>query len=132
MSKKQKTHLKISERLVGKPIEILDDEKAIVELDTTEEMVVDDFGLIHGGFTIGLADYAAMLAVNDPFVVLGEVNVRLLAPVKIGEKLLAVAEIIKKDGKKREINTEVLVENKIVLKGKMICFKMEKHILSKI
>jgi acyl-coenzyme A thioesterase PaaI-like protein len=44
-------------------------------------MAADQRGLVHGGFTFGLADYAAMVAVNDPNVVLGAAEVRFLAPV---------------------------------------------------
>jgi acyl-coenzyme A thioesterase PaaI-like protein len=48
-------------------------------------MAVDDRGLVHGGFVFGLADHAAMLAVNDPNVVLGAASTRFLKPVRVGE-----------------------------------------------
>ncbi|MBM3292665.1 thioesterase [Candidatus Bathyarchaeota archaeon] len=125
----QKTHLKISNFLVGTPIEIIEDKSAIVELETSEVMLADNYGLIHGGFTIGLADYAAMLAVNDPFVVLAAVDLKLVAPVKIGDKMIAYANIIKSEGKKREVSVNVLVKDKIVLTGLMTCYKLDKHVL---
>ena len=40
--------------------------RAVAALTTDPEMAADDRGLVHGSFTFGLADYAAMLAVNDP------------------------------------------------------------------
>jgi acyl-coenzyme A thioesterase PaaI-like protein len=49
-------------------------------------MVVDAHGLVHGGFVFGLADYAAMLAVNDPNVVLGAAEARFLKPVRRGDQ----------------------------------------------
>ena len=63
------THLAIDRRLCGEPLEIAEG-SAIVVLVTLPEMAADDRGLVHGGFVFGLADYAAMLAVNDPLVVL--------------------------------------------------------------
>lgn len=48
--------------------------------------------------TFGLADYAAMLAVNEPTVVLGKAEVRFLKPVKVGERLLARTRILENSG----------------------------------
>ena len=64
---------------------------ARVGLTTLPEMAVDAAGLVHGGFVFGLADHAAMLAVNDPYVVLGSAAVRFLRPVRVGERLIAEA-----------------------------------------
>ena len=47
-------------------------------------MAADGRGLVHGGFTFGLADFAAMCAVNDPNVVLGAATCKFLAPVQVG------------------------------------------------
>ncbi|MEZ4484205.1 MAG: hotdog domain-containing protein [Syntrophotaleaceae bacterium] len=67
--------------------------------ETRDEMCADDAGLIHGGFTFGLADYSAMLAVNDPHVVLGGAETRFLAPVQCGEVMVATAEVVEAQGK---------------------------------
>ena len=58
------THHHIDSRLCGTPVE-LSKGYARVEIDTISAMRADDSGLIHGGFIFGLADYAAMLAVNN-------------------------------------------------------------------
>ncbi len=63
-----KTHTHARETLLGTPLRMVTGEAADVALTATSEMAVDEKGLIHGGFTFGLADYAAMLAVNHPFV----------------------------------------------------------------
>ncbi len=54
--------------------------------------------MIHSSFTIGLANYAAMLAVNHPFVFLGVSECRFLDPVKVGESMTPLAV----SGKQRE------------------------------
>ena len=64
-----KTHQSIDRSLCGEVVE-LGDGYAKVRLVTTQQMVTDDRGLVHGGFTFGAADFAAMAAVNDPYVVL--------------------------------------------------------------
>ncbi len=93
-----RTHKLASERLLGKPVKVGPPEAEVI-LETTEEMAVDEYGLVHGGFTFGLADYAAMLAVNEPTVVLGKAEVRFLKPVKVGgERLLARTRILENSG----------------------------------
>ncbi|GAB6102827.1 PaaI family thioesterase [Thermococcus atlanticus] len=125
----QRTHVLASRRLVGEPAKI-EDGKAEVELLTTEEMAVDEYGLVHGGFTFGLADYAAMLAVNEPTVVLGKAEVKFLKPVKAGEKLIARAEVTEDLGKKKLVKAEVFNErDEKVFDGTFHCYVLERHVL---
>lgn len=127
---KVNTHEKADARLLGTPI-LLEKGTAVVELTATEEMTVDDRGLIHGGFTFGLADYAAMLAVNDPLVVLGSADVKFTAPVKIGESMVATGVVDAVDGRRREVSVEVSVGEKVVLEGTMVCYVLQRHVLDK-
>lgn len=125
----QRTHLLTSKEFVGEPVKI---EKgyAEVKLKTREEMKVDEYGLVHGGFTFGLADYAAMLAVNEPTVVLGKAEVRFTKPVKVGDELVAKAKVIEDQGKKKLVSVEVFNQNEEkVLEGTFYCYVLEKHVL---
>jgi len=124
-----KTHLAISPRLVGEIIEINDGE-ARTRLKTSSEMAADVSGLVHGGFTFGLADYAAMLAVNDPFVVLGSAEVRFLAPVQNGEVMEAHARLETREGKKNLVSCIVECNGKRVFEGTFTCFVLDKPVLA--
>ncbi|WP_457754046.1 PaaI family thioesterase [Thermococcus sp.] len=125
----QRTHNLTSKRLVGDPIKI-EDGYAEVKLKTVDEMKVDEHGLVHGGFTFGLADYAAMLAVNEPTVVLGKAEVKFTKPVKVGDELLAKAEVIEDLGRKKVVHVDVFNQkNEKVLEGKFYCYVLEKHVL---
>ena len=134
----QRTHRLTNKRLVGRPVRI-EQGYAEVELLTAEEMAVDEYGLVHGGFTFGLADYAAMLAVNEPTVVLGKAEVRFLKPVKVGEKLTARAGVIEDKGgvgdgtsprRKKVVKAEVFNENgDKVFEGTFHCYVLERHVL---
>jgi acyl-coenzyme A thioesterase PaaI-like protein len=125
------THLKIDQTLCGRP-EALAPGQASVVLDTAAPMVVDGQGLIHGGFVFGAADYAAMLAVNDPNVVLGAANVRLLARVRLGEQIRANARVVEESGRKREVEVEVVRTSDavVVLRGSFTCFVLDQHVLT--
>ncbi len=123
-----KTHMKANHGLLGTPVEVVEG-KAVVELRASEYMVVDDEGLIHGGFAFGLADYAAMLAVNDPYVVLGGAEVRFTAPAKMGDVMRAEAVVESSEGRKWIVKAEVSVGNKNIFRGTFSCFVLDKHVL---
>lgn len=120
------THLQISPHLVGEAVE-LSPGHARARLVTNLEMCADDRGLVHGGFIFGLADFAAMLAVNDPHVVLGAAETRFLAPVRVGEVLQAEAEVVEEKGKKRIVRCSV-ASGKTVFEGAFTCFVLEGHV----
>jgi acyl-coenzyme A thioesterase PaaI-like protein len=125
------THGKISGRLVGRPIEVVTGVRATAELVATEEMAADATGLVHGGFTFGLADYAAMLAINHPNVVLGSAQTKFTAPARVGETMTAEATVTKTEGRKNEVNVEVKVGEQKVFTGIFLCYTLEKHVLEK-
>jgi len=123
----QNTHPKISPDLVG-VVTSIDNGTARAELVGTDAMAADDRGLVHGGFTFGLADFAAMCAVNDPNVVLGAASCKFLAPVKVGQKMIARAVVEDEKGKKRKVVCEVDVEGTSVFTGEFTCFVLDKHV----
>ena len=123
------THLEIDTSLCGKVIKLQVD-YAEVLLHTTQQMSVDSRGLVHGGFVFGAVDYAAMTAVNDPYVVLGSANSKFTAPVKVGDVVLCKANVISVKGKKREIKVQAFVNEKLVFEGSFTTFVLDKHVLS--
>jgi uncharacterized protein (TIGR00369 family) len=128
----QNTHLSISEDLVGKVERIESGRFAQVSLTVDSRMRVDEKGLVHGGFTFGLADYSAMVAVNDPFVVLVSSQVRFLKPVIVGETLTARARVDETEGKKRRVRCEVFNQGREkVLEAEFLCRILSQHVLEK-
>ena len=124
-----KTHRKAATGLLVIPMLIEDGLRAEVELLASDEMAVDDEGLIHGGFTYGLADYAAMLAVNHPLVILGKSESRFLAPVRVGDVMKAKAEVKGDEGRRKDVEVEVYVGEKKVFTGVFTCYVLASHVL---
>lgn len=122
------THLGIDPRLCGEAADLADG-SATTRLTTLSEMAVDARGLVHGGFVFGLADYAAMLAVNDPNVVLGSADTRFLAPVRVGDVVTATATVTETKGKKRIVQVAASVGTQRVLTGTLTAFVLEQHVL---
>ena len=122
------THLNINTSLCGK-VTKPQENYAEVLLHTTQQMTADRQGLVHGGFIFSAADLAAMSAVNDPLVVLGSANSKFIAPVKAGDVVLCKATVISQKGKKREVNVQAFVKEKLVYEGSFITFVLDKHVL---
>ncbi|MFD1293312.1 hotdog domain-containing protein [Lutibacter holmesii] len=129
---RQNTHLLTSKKLVGSVVTIKEG-AAEVSLKITKEMIVDDYLLVHGGFVFGLADYAAMVAINEPTVVLGKAEVKFIKPVIETDELTAIANVTdNSNGKKVMVSVNVFnAKKEVVFEGVFVCFVLEKHILEK-
>jgi len=122
------THERINQNLCGEIIRI---EVGYVEvrLTTTQDMLADDVGLIHGGFIFGAADYAAMLAVNERNVVLVASDCQFLSPVKLHDEVNVIARVRHKEGRKRNVHVEAFVLDIKVFEGEFKTVITEKHVL---
>ncbi len=123
-----KTHEEINQELSGEVIK-LQEGYVEIRLITTQEMVADSLGLIHGGFIFSAADYAAMLAVNEKNVVLVGSECQFLSPVKHHDEVNFVAKVRHKEGRKRNVHVEAFVLDIKVFEGEFKTVITEKHVL---
>ena len=123
------THALLDRELCGAPVRLADG-AAEVELVAIERMRADETGLVHGGFVFGLADHAAMLAVDRPTVVLGAAEIRFVAPMRVGERLRASAKVREPGGKKILVDVEVTGDRGPVMTGAFTCFVPPLHVLA--
>jgi methylthioribose-1-phosphate isomerase len=124
------THANIDTSLCGAPIEVAEN-VAVVELVALASFVVDDRGLVHGGFVFGALDHAAMLAVNHPNVVLGAADLRFLAPVRVGDRVRCRAEVTSEEGRKRRVVVTATVDESVVASGHLMAFVLDHHVLDR-
>lgn len=126
-----RTHRDIDSRWSGRP-ELLEPGRARVILDTIPAHGVDAEGLVHGGFVFALADHAAMLAVNEPTVVLAGAEVEFLGPSRVGDVLVADAEVRKEEGKRRLVAVEVRERSADTpsFRGTFRCAVPSRHVLA--
>jgi acyl-coenzyme A thioesterase PaaI-like protein len=124
-----RTHLGLDPSVAGH-LEALSEGRATVRLRTTDLMTADDRGLVHGGFVFGAVDHAAMLAVNDPNVVLGQARVRFTAPVALGDEVLCEASVEAVEGRRRTVRVWATAGETRVLEGELDCFVLDDHVLA--
>ena len=122
------THLKLNSELNGKVVELAKGYAKVEQL-TTELMVADAEGLVHGGFTFCAADFAAMACVNDPYVVLAKGDTKFLAPIKCGQTVIYEAKMLESEGRKSTIEVIATVDENVVFKGKFNTVTLDSHIL---
>ncbi|RJP36923.1 MAG: thioesterase, partial [Desulfobacteraceae bacterium] len=78
----------------------------------------------------GLADHAAMIAVNHPNVVLGAAGVKFLKPVRAGQTIIADAKVLDRQGRKQIVSVDVLAGDDTVFSGEFTCFTLDNHVLA--
>jgi len=126
--KELNTHLKLQKKF-GKLVELNEDSAKVI-LEAIEEMVVDEKGLIHGGFTFGAANFCAMATVNEPFVTLVKGQCEFMAPVKVGDVVEFIGEVLMKKKKKQEIKVTGYLNDIKVFEGVFGCVVLDNHILN--
>jgi acyl-CoA thioesterase len=74
--------------------------RAVLSMTITEAMV-NGHGIAHGGFIFTLADSAFAFACNShgPFAVAAQCHIAYLAPVRLGERLVAAAREVHREGR---------------------------------
>ena len=77
----------------------------------------------------GAADYAAMAAVNDPYVVLGSSEVRFLAPVAKGQSVDFEATVTEERGKRRMVSVVGMCDGRRVFEGAFVAFVLVGYVL---
>jgi len=125
-----KTHLKFNPKF-GRLIEI-NEKGAKVILEATEDMAVDEEGLIHGGFTFGAADFCAMASVNEPYVVLVKAtDCEFMAPVKVGDNIEFIGNILMREKRKVEVKVIGTLNEVKVFEGLFSCVILDNHVLKR-
>jgi acyl-coenzyme A thioesterase PaaI-like protein len=122
------THERINTVYSGEVIK-LESGYAKVVLDTIEVMRADELGLVHGGFIFSAADFAAMVAVNEPNVVLASCNCLFLSPVRVGDTVTFEATEHQKEGRKRNVTVRGFVHEIKVFEGEFKTVVTERHVL---
>ncbi len=125
------THLKYNQKF-GRLVEITETGAKVI-LETTQDMAVDDEGLIHGGFTFSAADFCAMASVNEPYVVLVKATgCEFMAPIKVGESVEFTGKILMKEKRKVEVEVIGMLNDIKVFKGIFSCIVLDTHIFKKV
>ncbi len=121
------THKKLNRTYSGEII-ALDKNYAKTSFPTTNEMRVDELGLVHSGFISAAADYAAVMAINQVNTVIIGSKISFLAPAKAGDIVIFEAKVKFEDLRKREIEVKGHINEIKIFQGTFHAVALEKHI----
>lgn len=88
-----------------------------VELRTSVEMTAHGSDFVRGAVVFGLADHAAMLALDDPSAVVEAADVRFVKPVGVDQLIVAEANARMRIGKRRHVAVKVSQGEEKIFEG---------------
>lgn len=102
--------------------------RAKTKLFTSDEMVCDNEGLVHSGFIISAANYAALAAINEIYAITINSRINLFGPAKIGDVVEFEASAHFDESRKREVRVIGRIKDIKVFEGTFSLVVLEEHI----
>jgi len=124
-----KTSPLINRSIVGYLEEVMEGE-AIIRLNCTEDMVADQKGLIHTGFMFSSANYAALLAVNEPNAITIVSKVNFLLPAVLNDEIIFKSHAMQTESRKRIVKVDGFIRDNKIFEAEFSIVIMERHILN--
>lgn len=96
----------------------------------SNDMTVDEEGLIFNSFIQIAANHAAILSINKEFLVTVGAKVNFLAPAKTGDIIDFEAKAFFSESKKREVKVIGMIDEIKVFEGTFYVVVLEEHIFT--
>lgn len=114
-----------TQEIVGELIDIELGRKAVSILEATEGMAFSRSGIVRGHYIYSQAESLAIALVDAEVALTGLANVKYKRPVRVGEKLVAKAEVIRQRGNKQVVLVTTRVGQEQVFRAKFVVFALE-------
>jgi acyl-coenzyme A thioesterase PaaI-like protein len=111
--------------IVGDLLDIELGRSGLSVLETTPEMAFERTGVVRGHYIFAQADSLAIALIDAGTVLTGLANVKFRRPVRVGEKLVAKAEVLRQRGNKFVVLVTTRVGGDDVFRGKFVVFALE-------
>lgn len=114
-----------SGEVVGELIDLELGKSGISIMKVTEDMVFEKTQVARGHHVFSQANSLAIAVINAASVVTGVANIKYKVPVRVGDKLVAKAEMIRKRGNKYFIWVKTRSETQEVFRAKFIMVSLD-------
>lgn len=127
MAKETRTKLKAiaSGDIIGELIDLELGSKGISIMHVTEDMVFEKSRLARGHFMFAQANSLALAVIDAQVAVTGVANIKYKIPVRVNEKLIAKAELVKRRGNKIFVWVKTRNETQEVFRAKFIMVSLD-------
>ncbi len=116
--------------IIGELIDIELGKSAVSILETTQDMAFGRSGVVRGHYIYSQAESLAIALVDAEVVLTGLANVKYKAPVKVGDKLVAKAEVIRTRGNKQVVLVTTRAGQQNVFRAKFVVVALDEIQLS--
>ncbi|MDQ7793712.1 MAG: transcription factor FapR [bacterium] len=113
-----------SREIVGELLDVQLGQSGLSVLETTSDMAFERTGVVRGHHIFAQADSLAIALVDADTVLTGLANVKYRRPVRVGEKLVAKAEVLRRKGNKFVVLVTTRVARENVFRGKFVVFAL--------
>jgi acyl-coenzyme A thioesterase PaaI-like protein len=103
--------------ITGDLLEVDLDREGLSLLEITPEMVSEKSGIARGHILFAQANSLANAIVDGDLALTGEAKIKFLAPARSGERVLAKAQVIKADGRKKEVEVIMKTKQALIFQG---------------
>jgi acyl-coenzyme A thioesterase PaaI-like protein len=117
-----------AQEIIGDLLEVELDREGLSLLETTPEMGVKKSGIVRGHILFAQANSLAAAVVDADVVLTGEAQVKFISPVKVGEKVLAKAQVLSEDGRRREVEVVLKTKERVVFRGHFNVYGLTKEL----
>jgi len=112
-----------SREIVGDLVDIDLARRGVSILETTDDMVFEKTRIVRSHFILAQADSLALAIIDSEVALTGLANIKYRRPVKVGERLVARAEVIREKGPDTSVVlVETFVGDEQVFRGKFVVF----------
>ncbi len=114
-----------SKEIVGELVDIELGKSGLSIMETTSDMVFEKTRIVRGHYIFAQADSLAIALVDADVVLTGLANIKFKRPVRVGERLVARAEVIRRRRNQHVVLVVTRVKGEPVFRGKFVVFAVD-------
>jgi acyl-CoA thioesterase len=121
-----RTHTELDPNQVGH-VDHLNPDESRITLTTSRSMHADMENLVHSGYIGSSAEYAALIAVNEPNAMIYSVSSQYFACARVGDDVSYKATVKHSEGRKRDVTVVGKIESIKVYEAHIVVIIPEYH-----
>jgi acyl-coenzyme A thioesterase PaaI-like protein len=116
------------QEIVGELLEVELDCEGLSLLETQADMGFKKSGIVRGHTLFAQANSLASAVVDADVVLTAEAEVKFISPVKVGERILAKAQVVAGEGRRKEIEVVIKTKERVVFRGRFVVHGVSKEV----
>ncbi|HEX2952612.1 MAG TPA: transcription factor FapR [Bacillota bacterium] len=115
------------QEIIGELLEVELDKEGLSLLETSSEMGFKKSGIVRGHVMFAQANTLAAAVIDADVVLTGKAEVQFISTVKAGERILAKAQVVQEEGRKKEVEVVIKTKERLVFRGNFTMYGLTKE-----